>query len=466
MSQSESELRAELDRIKELAGKRTWALTRPTQDELRLFTIDPPDSISPDVLITLVQYSKSALGVELQLHGGGHGCVDLAFSAEPGGADVLGKAIQFDPRFQAILNDLNIHFARLNTRHSSRSFSAFHKLKIVVVTDRKKQSATIDSYGSLVGPFGSERVDDLNFGLAETLIADLLPGQPKESMLNRIWKRVTVEFNEIRAGIGNLLVGGIDFLERNEFQAILDSLSGRGIIVNVHGYANSFDDALRATALVTYRAKIDRLGYLPILYSWPSIGSTLEYLPDINLAELSERALKDALELVTASKARRDVTILAHSHGGKVLLRSLVSYIMMERSSFPFKRCILVEPDLDGQFFLQRVGSLASACERVIIYHSNNDRALALSELLFKSKRVGRGGLPLQGMQPDLSGRYEVIDVSKVARGLAKHSPHVDCSEVISDIHDLLRGMHPSERFHLRQIDADTGRWQIEPTIR
>ena len=90
----------------------------------------------------------------------------------------------------------------------------------------------------------------------------------------------------------------------------------------VHGYANNFDDAIRSSARSVHKTKIDQLALLPVLFSWPSRGKKMVYLPDTAAAEDSEYALQDLLGLVSKAVGGREIDILAHSHGTKILVRS------------------------------------------------------------------------------------------------------------------------------------------------
>jgi esterase/lipase superfamily enzyme len=135
-------------------------------------------------------------------------------------------------------------------------------------------------------------------------------------------------------------------MESPQFKQLVTAFAGHGAIVMVHGYANSFDDAVTASTLGVYRGKLDQLQLLPILFSWPSRGSTLRYLPDTAAAENSEYALQDLLQLVATARSGREVDVLAHSHGNKILVRSLSnSKHSGARNPYRLKHLILVEPD-------------------------------------------------------------------------------------------------------------------------
>jgi esterase/lipase superfamily enzyme len=125
-----------------------------------------------------------------------------------------------------------------------------------------------------------------------------------------------------------------------------------------------------------------------MIFSWPSQDTLVRYLPDTTAAENSEYALHDFLHLVASAAIGREVDVMAHSHGNKLLVRSLCSDKRTSTSENALKRLILVEPDVDQEFLRQRAASLAAVSEQIIIYHSRNDRALALAAFLFDSKAL------------------------------------------------------------------------------
>jgi len=120
-----------------------------------------------------------------------------------------------------------------------------------------------------------------------------------------------------------------------------------------------------------------------------------------------------------------------------------------------------VEPDVDETFLEQRLMKLLNICKKLTIYHSENDRALAISSFLFDSKRAGQIGMELQST---MTQRVEIIDASKVAQGIMRHAPHVDSPEVINDIHYAIRDTVPKDRFYLSELDAARARWIVNPS--
>ena len=119
--------------------------------------------------------------------------------------------------------------------------------------------------------------------------------------------------------IGNdLQVLGIgDF--RGKLAQQLDGDASRDLLVFIHGFNVSFEDALLRTAQLKYDLNFP--GGI-ILFTWPSRGSLTSYAADLSSAELSALPLAEFLAAIAEGPWRR-VHVLAHSMGGRVSLGGL-----------------------------------------------------------------------------------------------------------------------------------------------
>jgi pimeloyl-ACP methyl ester carboxylesterase len=94
------------------------------------------------------------------------------------------------------------------------------------------------------------------------------------------------------------------------------------VLVFVHGYNVSFDDAVRRTAQIAY--DLDFKG-VPFLYSWPSEGATLRYLVDSDNAEWSWEHFVTLLRGLLVDAGARRVHVVAHSMGNRLLTMALTA---------------------------------------------------------------------------------------------------------------------------------------------
>ena len=66
----------------------------------------------------------------------------------------------------------------------------------------------------------------------------------------------------------------------------------RQVIIFVHGFNNTYADAVFRLAQITHDSGTDAT---PILFTWPSRGRTFDYLYDKESANYSRRALEDMI---------------------------------------------------------------------------------------------------------------------------------------------------------------------------
>ena len=107
-------------------------------------------------------------------------------------------------------------------------------------------------------------------------------------------------------------------LSKEEFlQLVQERLKGSSdykdhALVFVHGFNTSFEYALYRTAQIAYDIKFDGV---PLLYSWPSMGSlTLhDYSHDRESSGQAEPYLREFLELVARDTGAKSVSIIAQA---------------------------------------------------------------------------------------------------------------------------------------------------------
>lgn len=252
--------------------------------------------------------------------------------------------------------------------------------------------------------------------------------------------------------------------------------SCRDVILFIHGFANDFPNtARRAAALENlYGAKGD--GAMVIAFAWPSNGEvfpTYEYFSDREDAGASGLAMARALERLVEflqwirkedSKAvlearrqglvpdpedlkqcHRKIHLVAHSMGTFALRAAVNKFAEMNAGKVPrvFDHAFLMASDEDEDALGKdaKLGKLLKLCNRVHVYHADDDRALEIAD---KTKgnpdRLGTDG-------PDnldlLSERITAIDCSDVSDTTLTHGRHQYYrlrKEVIEDVVLTLTG--------------------------
>jgi esterase/lipase superfamily enzyme len=246
------------------------------------------------------------------------------------------------------------------------------------------------------------------------------------------------------------------------------ALAGGEVLVFVHGYNNSFEDAARRTAQIAYDLKFRGA---PVMYSWPSQArATLEgYRTDGQMAGWSEEHLVEFVATLAEQSGARRVHLIAHSMGNRIVagaLRRLVEQNPAGRIP-RFNEVILSAPDVDAEYFKRAIAPrIVHAADRITIYSSSRDYALKMSRFFNPRarRRLGEGGENLT-VFPE-HDNIDVVDATDVETDLfaLNHSYHADSPTVLSDMKLLMQGYSTQQRGLAALLDR-VG-WQIRGTAR
>lgn len=291
--------------------------------------------------------------------------------------------------------------------------------------------------------FGTER-GDLQFGYADVTV----PETHREGELETPsrWTLLTLDMRSDEAKRRFVLLQSVQALPRDRFLESLKMHMGRApsreLLLFVHGYNNSFEDASRRVAQLVYDLDFDGT---PLLYSWPSAETTTGYTVDEAAVGISGRRLAEFLQVVVAEAGSSRVHLIAHSMGNRALLDALSLYLARRTPAnpgSPLGQIVFTAPDVDRDLFVDAVQSLSGAGERLTLYASNSDRALLTSELLHGAPRAGLAGdrlVTLDGL--------DSIDMSAVEADMLGHSYFADDTGAMYDLFRLLwRGDPPPRR--------------------
>jgi esterase/lipase superfamily enzyme len=285
---------------------------------------------------------------------------------------------------------------------------------------------------------------DLQFGYVNVTIPQIhkeaeLETQPR-------WAEYTLGIDEASMRRRYVLLDQVTPLAKDDFvrtlrQQVKDAPS-KDLFIFVHGFNNTFEDTARRAAQMAYDLDFDGT---PLLYSWPSQGSATAYAVDEAAVGISGRKMADFLETVVAQSGAERIHLLAHSMGNRALIEALQTYLAKrapDQRQHIFGQIVFTAPDVDRDYFVDAIGSLRSAAERVTLYASGNDYALRSSQFLHGAPRAGTAGdfiIRLAGL--------DTIDMSSVPADALGHSYFAANSGAIYDMFRLLwRGDPPPQR--------------------
>jgi len=242
------------------------------------------------------------------------------------------------------------------------------------------------------------------------------------------------------AGLTADTVGAIrslqDLQKGNFSQSAIDDLAegGRNILVFIHGFANSFENALTRAAFNREwfsASGVSDADTAVVTFSWPSRGQlltlpfpTLPYRADQRMAGGSGLALMrffaNLLPILEAARTNgRRTFLLTHSMGNLALQAAVQAWFENGNGDAEmFDHIFLAAADIvDDAFDTSVTNSLAPLCrlgKRITVVHNRRDQVLdKLSETLNFCRRLGQDG-PRGGGDPILfpPATYRRIDCS------------------------------------------------------
>jgi esterase/lipase superfamily enzyme len=214
------------------------------------------------------------------------------------------------------------------------------------------------------------------------------------------------------------------------------------VVIFIHGYKNTFDDAAVATGDICRSMAND---FVCVVLTWPAGGSkgiSFGYNVDRESGEFAVADVKKAIRIISTAPGVERVHLIAHSRGTDVLaaaLQQLIIETFVGQSSiatrFHITNIVLFAPDIDLDVASSKMFGTASDPElpmgtkarpfatyspgpiHLTVYSSPSDRALGISAYLFgSSSRLGQ--LDVQGRpseQPELVGTNETLAPSGLA---------------------------------------------------
>jgi esterase/lipase superfamily enzyme len=308
------------------------------------------------------------------------------------------------------------------------------EIPVYFATDRKRKDN-----GAVQTVYGGQRNpnNQLEFGLAKISIpADHRMGNLERP---RWWK---LEFHQDvnkHIVLINIETWGREHFKKQLSQS-LKGLSEPDLLLFIHGYNTSFEDAALRTAQIAYDLHFPGLA---ILYSWPSAARFEMYPADENNIEWTSPHLKEFLEFLLTAVGARAVNAIAHSMGNRALARVVkeVNFSTLPKKSATLRHIIFAAPDIDGDIFRQFAKDFWKKAEFFTLYASSKDKALEAS-------RQFHGGYPRAGDSGKdiiIVNGVDTIDASLIDTSLLGHSYIGDNRSVLSDIYYLLKHNLPPD---------------------
>lgn len=173
----------------------------------------------------------------------------------------------------------------------------------------------------------------------------------------------------------------------SSFHRLLRQTPGKNVLVFVHGFNNRFEDAVFRYAQIVHDSGANAV---PVLFTWPSRGSVFAYGYDHESASYSRDALEDGLRFLARDPEVKEITVLAHSMGNFVTLEALRQMAIRDgRVAEKIRSVMLAAPDVDIDLARETVMTMGERRPHLILFVSQDDRALAVSRKVWGGQRLG-----------------------------------------------------------------------------
>jgi esterase/lipase superfamily enzyme len=215
-------------------------------------------------------------------------------------------------------------------------------------------------------PCGSDRLQLLKLGAARVRI-------PKEHHIGQIElprEGFTLFGITLRAHRDGFVIEKVMALDRDEWITAAATAGSDEALVFVHGYANTFDDALMRTAQIKWDLQYKGL---VVLFSWPSKGEVLGYEYDRDSALGARTRFLDLIKLLQVEAGIKKINVLAHSMGNLVAVDALASYARTQNPRAT-SELIMAAPDVDQDMFINDISDVSKIVKGMTLYASSADR--------------------------------------------------------------------------------------------
>jgi len=314
--------------------------------------------------------------------------------------------------------------------------------------------------GPLEERFGKEREEILKFGYFDTQI------QPSLGLGMLIDATEWFQNEEIQ-------LKAVQELKQTAFveqaQKLIQDSPYRSLLVVVHGFREAFPSALRKTAFLSHVLDVDS----PVLlFDWPgNQGSSLSgYRQARRVAEASGAELARTLQLIIREIQPDRLWLIANSMGGQVVVDAF-SLLYQEGDladeETEIEDVVLTAPDVDHDEFNQQFKKEIKALARnLTVYVSSNDRALLMSRIINRGKRLGESTLSTDQLEEAVrvanlvepgGDQIALVDVTPVNRTRNFHNFSLETPEFFDDLFLRLTNTDTPRSRPIYRIEAPNG---------
>jgi len=240
----------------------------------------------------------------------------------------------------------------------------------------------------------------------------------------------------------------------------------RSLLLNINGFRERFPSALRKTAFVAHVLDIDS----PIVvFDWPGDqgSSPRGYRRAQQIARASGDELAKVIQLIVDEVQPDRLWVLANSMAAEVVVSAFSTLAHdpgLADLETEIEDVVLTAPDVSHeQFGRQFADEINVLARNLTVYVSSNDRALLMSRVLNRDRRLGESTAnpnnpdqsdeaqrAFEWVSPD-NERVTLVDVTPVNRTRNFHNFSLETPEFFDDLYlRLINRETPRSRLHYR----------------
>lgn len=191
----------------------------------------------------------------------------------------------------------------------------------------------------------------------------------------------------------------------------------RRVMVFVHGFNNTFEDAVYRFAQIAHDSGADAA---PVIFTWPSRASVFDYNYDKESTNYSRDALEQVLRAIAQEGDVKDIIVMAHSMGSWLSVESLRQMAIRDgRVNAKITNVILASPNLDVDVFVKQYLAMRKEHPHFTLFTSRDDKALVLARRIAGNvDRLGQIDPNLEPYRSELEkAGISVIDLTRLKAG-------------------------------------------------
>lgn len=224
-----------------------------------------------------------------------------------------------------------------------------------------------------------------------------------------------------------------------QLSADLGQKPGRKLLVFVHGYNVTFENAAKRSAQLKHDLKFQGE---TAFFSWPSQGKLLGYWSDETAIREAEPFLEEFLLNIAKKSTAESIYIIAHSMGNRAFGNVFPKVHLALKGNQSIKEIMLAAPDVGAKVFKNEIApylKFSNCC--CTVYSSGKDKALWGSWLAHGfARRAGQRVVGLEGLESIDAG---TINTSKLGLG---HSYYGEQMRLLQDLNGVIAGHRPPQR--------------------